>query len=139
MRRIVLDTNVLVSGLIHATNPPGRIVDGIRAGEIQICMDDRILAEYRDVLARPELARWITREDWIAILDHLKTSGERVDGLITVSGLPDPDDAAFLEVALIADVPLVTGNVRHFPRRIAAPARIVTPREFLTATGDAPK
>ena len=37
----------------------------------------------------------------------------------TVRGLPDPDDAPFLECALAADVPLVTGNPRHFPKSAA--------------------
>jgi putative PIN family toxin of toxin-antitoxin system len=133
VRRIVLDTNVLVSGLISATNPPGRIIDGIRADEIRICIDDRIFTEYRDVLTRPELARWIRRDDGIAILDHIGSSADRVDGFVTVNGLPDPDDAPFLEVALIAGVPLITGNVRHFPDERAGPAVVLTPRAFLTA------
>jgi uncharacterized protein len=129
--RIVLDANVLVSGLISAVNPPGRIIDGVRADEIRICVDDRILAEYREVLARPELTRWIRRDDGIAILDHLRSSADRVDGTLTVSGLPDPDDAPFLEVALMSGVPLITGNVRHFPPEISGLVVILTPREFL--------
>jgi putative PIN family toxin of toxin-antitoxin system len=133
VRRIVLDTNVLVSGIISATNPPGRIIDGIRSDDIRICIDDRILAEYRDVLTRPELARWIHPDDGIAILDHISNSADRVDGFVTVNGLPDPDDAPFLEVALIARVPLITGNIRHFPAEVAGPAVVLTPREFLTA------
>lgn len=132
MRRIVLDTNVLASGLISATNPPGRIIDAIRADHVRICIDDRIIAEYREVLTRPELTRWIRRDDGIAILDHIGSLAERVDGFVTVDGLPDPDDAPFLEVALIAGVPLITGNVRHFPAERAGRAVIMTPREFLT-------
>jgi len=133
VQRIVLDTNVLVSGFISATNPPGRIIDGIRADEIRICIDDRIFGEYRAVLTRPELARWIRREDGVAILDHIGSSADRVHGAITVAGLPDPDDAPFLEVALIAGVPLITENIRHFPAERAGPAVVLTPREFLTA------
>lgn len=125
-----------MSGLISATNPPGRIIDGIRADEIRICIDDRILAEYRDVLTRPELARWIRRDDGIAILDHIGSSADRVDGFVTVNGLPDPNDAPFLEVALIAGVPLITGNIRHFPPERVGPAVVLTPREFLTAGTD---
>lgn len=136
MRRIVLDTNVLVSGLISATNFPGRIIDGIRADEIRLCIDDRIFAEYRDVLTRPELSRWIRRDDGIAILDHIESSSDRVHGFVTVNGLLDPDDAPFLEVALIAGVPLITGNIRHFPTERAGPAIILTPRQFLRSGTD---
>ena len=55
MIRIVLDTNVLVAGLLSEKGPPGQIVDSILAGEIEVACDTRILAEYRDVLARPKL------------------------------------------------------------------------------------
>ena len=55
MIRIVLDTNVLVAGLLSDKGPPGQIVDLIIIGEIEIACDSRILAEYRDVVERPKL------------------------------------------------------------------------------------
>ena len=51
--RIVVDTNVLVSGLLSPHGPPGRMVDGIVAEELVVLFDDRILDEYRDVLGSP--------------------------------------------------------------------------------------
>lgn len=54
MKRIVLDTNVLVSGMINPNGPPGRIVDLIREGLVELVVDDRILAEYSQVLSRPK-------------------------------------------------------------------------------------
>jgi uncharacterized protein len=132
---IALDTNVLVSGLISAANPPGRIIDGIRADEIQLCIDDRIFGEYREVLERPELARWIKWEDSRAILDHIRNAARYITGALTIQGLPDPDDAPFAEVASMGGIPLVTGNVRHFPRNPAGSLVILTPREFLDRFG----
>lgn len=131
MQRIVLDTNVLVSGLISAFNPPGRIVDGLRAGLLQLCIDDRIMTEYRDVLGRPELERWIHPADRSAIIDHIRTSAHKVDTFLPVEGLPDPDDAPFAEVAAIAQVPLITGNERHFPRAIIGDVVVLSPSEFI--------
>jgi uncharacterized protein len=52
---IVLDTNVLVSGLLNSNRKPGRIIDLVISGRIRLFYDDRILAEYADVLERPEL------------------------------------------------------------------------------------
>ena len=49
---IVLDTNVLVSGLLRGGVPPGRIVDLVVTGQVRVALDGRILAEYRDVLLR---------------------------------------------------------------------------------------
>ena len=50
---------------------------------------------------------------------------------VVVADLPDPDDAPFLEVAMTADVPLVTGNTSDFPPRLRRKARIATPAGFL--------
>ena len=49
----------------------------------------------------------------------------------TVRGLPDPDDAPFLECALAAGVPLVTGNIRHFPKSVAEDVIVITPAQFV--------
>ena len=43
MIRIVLDTNVLVPGMISAFGPPGRIVDRVREGHVELVVDDRDL------------------------------------------------------------------------------------------------
>ncbi|MFZ4387243.1 MAG: PIN domain-containing protein, partial [Chthoniobacterales bacterium] len=50
----VLDTNVIVSGLLSAEAPPGRILDALLDRRLKLAYDDRIEAEYRDVLARPK-------------------------------------------------------------------------------------
>ena len=52
---VVADTNVLVSGLLSAHGAPARVLDLLTAGDLQAAADDRIAAEYRQVLARPRL------------------------------------------------------------------------------------
>jgi len=127
----VLDTNILVSGFINPHGPPGRIIDLLRAGTLRLAVDDRILAEYVDVLHRSQLVSYFTVSDIGHILEYLATDSERVLALKQISGLPDPDDAPFLEVALAADVPLVTGNLKHFPLSCPEGCRIMPPAEFL--------
>ena len=51
--KVVLDTNVVVSGLIQSKGNPARILSLALAGAVEVCHDDRILAEYAEVLARP--------------------------------------------------------------------------------------
>ena len=48
---VVLDTNVLVSGLLNPNGSPGKILDLIIGNHIQIAYDDRILGEYEEVLS----------------------------------------------------------------------------------------
>ena len=53
MNRAVFDTNVLVAGFLSPAGPPGRIVEWLRAGSVVAVLDDRIFAEYAEVLVRP--------------------------------------------------------------------------------------
>jgi putative PIN family toxin of toxin-antitoxin system len=53
--RFVLDTNLLVSGVI-ATGLPRRLIDGAKAGEFELCTSEVLLAELLDVLSRGKFA-----------------------------------------------------------------------------------
>lgn len=129
--KVVLDTNVLVSGLMFSANPPGRILDLMRAGELQLVVDDRIVAEYTEVLARPSFTRYFTAEDRERILNLIRFEALPVVCSRRFADLPDPDDACFAEAALAAAVPLVTGNLRHFPPAVQDQISVLSPVQFL--------
>ena len=123
----VLDTNVLVSGLLSPSGPPGRLVDVLLARRLRLALDDRVELEYREVLARPKLAvEPVRREAFLAILqfqEHLTAMPwpHRVP--------PDEDDVIFLEVALQTSAGVVvTGNLKHFPRSCRGPLTVLSPR-----------
>ena len=83
------------------------------SGEIRPCFDYRILEEYQNVLNRPKFP-FISREiEWL--LDQFVSVGLEVLAPPAVEPCVDPDDTKFLEVAAYLQVPLVTGNIRHFP------------------------
>ena len=48
----MVDTNVFVSGLLNPFGPPDKIIDLILSRACLITYDDRILAEYEEVLFR---------------------------------------------------------------------------------------
>jgi putative PIN family toxin of toxin-antitoxin system len=123
----VLDTNVLVSGLLSPFGPPGRLVDVLLGRRLRLALDDRIEIEYREVLARPRLGlEPIRRDAFLAILQFQ----EHVIGLPWPHPVPpDEDDVVFLEVA--AQTParrVVTGNLRHFPPGCRGPVTVLSPR-----------
>ena len=128
---LVLDTNVLVSGMIGNGSPPARIVDLLRAGEVRLVVDDRILAEYADVLNGDYLRAYFPVTEARDVMEFLQFDSMRVIATSIVGHLPDPGDIPFLEVALTAGVPLVTGNKKHFPSASACSCRIMAPREFM--------
>ncbi|KAF0810256.1 nucleic acid binding protein [Alcanivorax sp. S71-1-4] len=51
----VVDTCVLVSGVLSAGGPPARILDQMLAAQIRYALSLPLLAEYRTVLLRPKL------------------------------------------------------------------------------------
>ena len=137
MRRIcVVDTNVVVSGLIAAgsSSPPARILNAMLDGNLMYLMSHQLLDEYAAVLGRPAIVR---------------THGldpDRVDRLLTelvansiwrepnpIAGAPDPGDDHLW--ALLASEPtaqLVTGDrllLENPPRGVSA----VSPRALVDA------
>jgi putative PIN family toxin of toxin-antitoxin system len=129
--RVVIDTNVLVSGVMNPHGPPGRIVDRALAGAFTVLYDDRVMSEYREVLARPRFR--FNPADINALLDFIEVTGEPVAGRQLPIVLPDSRDLPFLEVAAAgrADA-LITGNTKHFqPRRGQHEVTICTPAEFI--------
>jgi uncharacterized protein len=129
--KIVLDTNVLVSGMLNPDGAPGRIVDMLRSGVVQLVVDDRILAEYRDVLHRDYLSKYFTEFDRESILEFLSSNSSYTTSSVVVLDLPDKGDVPFLETALTEKVPLITGNSRHFPPRCRRGTAVLTPQEFV--------
>jgi len=128
--RIVLDTNVLVSGLLSPFGPPGEIVRMLSSGAVVLCLDARILAEHDDVLARPRFG--FDPDSVAALLDYSDLRSEMVASAPLDRRLPDPDDEPFLEVAAACGADcLVTGNLAHFPAEMRAGVTVLAPAQFI--------
>ena len=128
--RIILDTNVLISGIITPFGNAARILDMIVLGEIHTLYDDRILAEYREVLHRPKFG--FERDVIEEFLTLIESEGFKVTAIPLDEEMIDKDDIPFIETAItgLADV-LITGNKRHFKGKTTKRIKIMTPDEFL--------
>jgi putative PIN family toxin of toxin-antitoxin system len=128
--RIVLDTNVLVAGLLAPFGPCGEIVRMVSAGELLLLLDARILTEYEEVLGRQKFKFEKHKVD--ALLSYIEYNGTTVASSPLSQSLPDPDDEPFLEVALAAQAEcLVTGNKVHYPADLCQGRSVFSPSEFL--------
>jgi putative PIN family toxin of toxin-antitoxin system len=126
---VVIDTNVLVSAMLKWESVPGSIMELAMEGPIIPVLNEVILKEYREVLSRP---KFHLTEDIISdILAGIEKRAIFVDEEHMDIGLPDPKDQVFYEVVMEKrknEVSyLVTGNIKHFPKK----PFIVTPREML--------
>jgi uncharacterized protein len=128
--KVVVDTNVLVAGLLSPFGPPGEIVRMIASGAVSVCIDARIQTEYADVLSRPKFQ--FEAEQVQILLDQIRMDGLSVAGTPLENRLPDPTDEPFLEAALAGDAAcLITGNSRHFPATKRQGMTVLSPAEFL--------
>lgn len=127
---IVLDTNVIVSGILRPFSKAASILRLVADGALQLAYDLRLLSEYRDVLNRPKFN--IAKINVEAFLTQVEQEGFLVSVKPLEIHLPDPDDETFLEVALAGRVDaIVTGNKRHFLKRAYDGVKILSPAEFL--------
>lgn len=126
---VVIDTNVLVSSLLSASEAsnPAKVIKAVLNGLITPLYTNEIIEEYRDVLSRkkfkfdPELI-----EQFISAFTYGGICSERVQ--VEDESFTDPDDIVFYEVTLSKDSAfLVTGNIKHFPKKpfVVTPAQMV--------------
>ena len=130
MIRAVIDTNVLVSGLLSPAGNEALILLAINQGLVRPCCSENILEEYAAVLARPKFG--FPPPDIAAALAMFRDKGELF--LPDVSGpvSSDPADTKFLHCARAAQADyLVTGNKRDFPGAPYGVTRVVNAGELL--------
>jgi uncharacterized protein len=128
--KVVIDTNVIVSGFLSPHGPPAQILYRLSQGDLEVLYDIRILEEYREVLSRPDFELPI---DVVQLfMKRIQEEGKLIVPRPLPHPLQDPDDEAFLEVALEGNADfLVTGNLRHFPKSSAGKIAILSPAEFI--------
>ena len=128
--KIVLDTNVLVAGLLSPFGPCGDIVRMVSSGNLTLCVDARVLSEYHEVLKRPKFG--FDLDKVAVILDYIERCSWVVSSVPLSFSLPDPDDEPFLEIAISGDADcLVTGNAVHFPSDLCRGIKVMSPSDFL--------
>jgi uncharacterized protein len=97
--RLVVDTNVFISGLLSSTSPPARVVErAIEHG--QVLGSTETLRELIETLLSPKFDRYVSRRRREALLDRLAPIVEMVEIVQQIRACRDPKDDKFLELAL---------------------------------------
>jgi putative PIN family toxin of toxin-antitoxin system len=138
--RAVLDTNVLVSGLVAEHGPPRQILDAWLEGRYILVTSLYLIEELIHVLSYPRIAERIRLDDaeLAAILAALLFKAEVVPGQLRLPGVTrDPKDDAVVACAVVAcakegeaDV-IVSGDQDLLVLDEYEGIRVVTPRRFV--------
>ena len=137
--RIVLDTNVLVSGLAYPGSIPGRIVGAWRNGAIDAVLSRYILAELVRVLPRLNHRLRLSEADILDLADALALLADLVDPVpdaepVSTMLLRDPADLPVLGTLLASGADyLVTGDKDLLA--LAERHPILTPAQFWARHG----
>ena len=125
----VIDTNVIVSALfsISGQSNPAAIIRKVVDGTITPIFNEEILAEYKEVLSRDKFPFRKDDIDWI--ISIFQEYGIAIsETKISEETFVDKKDVVFYEVALSKeDSFLVTGNLKHFPKKpfVVSPAEMM--------------
>ena len=124
----VIDTNVLVSGMI-SNNPSSPTVGVLKCVDNKTIVPlfrDEILHEYDIVLHRKKFN--LPEDEINAVLDEIVALGLSSSRITSNEQFPDPKDVVFYEIALSKENSyLITGNIKHFPKVDF----VVTPAEIM--------
>jgi uncharacterized protein len=132
MKKIVIDTNVIVSALIQ-NNFPFLVLNYILSRkDYSICLSNELFAEYFNVLNREKFGKY---KDFKfkaeQVLSELETIGIVYYPKTKLNIISDIDDNKLLELCMEAEAEfLITGNTNDFSMKKFQKTLILTPKEF---------
>lgn len=111
--RLVVDTNIIVSGLLTTATPPAKILDAVHSKKIILLVSDDVVLEYLRVLQYPHIRKYkkITDEVIRDLTSFFIEETVRIEILSKLKKSKDPDDDKFLSLAVEGKADfLITGD-----------------------------
>lgn len=135
MISVVLDTNVLASGTVTASGPPGQILDRWREGQFKLVVSEHIIEELENTLNKPYFQKRLTSNTITAFTDLLRNEAAVTPITVKVKGIAThPEDDLIIAAAVSGKVDyLVTGD-GPLLRKVGNSYKgvtLITPDDFL--------
>ena len=131
--QIILDTNIIFSGLYSTLGASFQVLRAVTAGKIQPVLSVSLLFEYEDVLKRNSRKLGFTHRDIDVFLDNMcKLSSFQTIHYLWRPFLPNPKDDHVLELAVASQVKkIATFNVKDFQNIDKFGVKIISPKRLL--------
>jgi putative PIN family toxin of toxin-antitoxin system len=128
--KIVLDTNVFISGIFFS-GPPSKILRALKNKRLQIILSQDILDEYHRV--DEYLSSKYEILDISSIIELVTVHGQFVDKQdINITVCEDPDDNKFIECAIASDTKIIVSGDKHLLKlKCLQGVTVYSPREFV--------
>jgi len=128
--KIVLDTNVFISGIFFG-GPPSQILQSWRQSKTKIVLTEQILAEYQRI--GEELSAKYPSVNIEPIIELFTIFGEFVETRgISETICEDPDDNKFIECAIASQIKLIVSGDKHLLNISGYKnIEVLKPREFV--------
>lgn len=114
--RVVLDTNVLISGIRSRQGASFRVLELVGSGRFTVCISVPLILEYQAAAQSSLPSTRLGRQDIDGLIDFFCAVGERHQiHYLWRPQLQDPKDDMVLELAMAAQAnAIVTFNKSHF-------------------------
>jgi len=131
MQKVILDTNVIVAGLIGKSYP-FHILQFALDNQIQLLYSEQILKEYLAVLQREKFSHFKDfQKNAALVISYIEESGVEISTTSTLKMLEDTSDNKFLEAAVDGQVDfIITGNTNDFTISKIENTKILPPKEY---------
>jgi uncharacterized protein len=128
--KIVLDTNVFISGIFFS-GPPFQILRAWKNKRLQIILSQDILIEYQRVAE--SLTLKYPSIDILPIIELVTVHGQFVDTKnIDITVCEDPDDNKFIECAIASNTKIIVSGDKHLLKiKEFKGIKVYKPREFV--------
>jgi putative PIN family toxin of toxin-antitoxin system len=113
MKRVVFDSNVLVSAFWTESGKAARVLRMFIEGKLLLIYSQDILTEYKTVLSRPKLQ--FKRVRIGELVNHIRKNGVNVNPPFSDIAFVDESDRKFYDAAKTYNAILITGNLKHYP------------------------
>jgi len=112
--KIVLDTNIIISGLISHYSPPAQLLRAWSDGKVILLTSRLQLMELRRVFEYDHIQSRISLKQRKNILENIDAEAIVCDTLPNINVSPDTDDNVILATAIIGHADLIiSGDKRH--------------------------
>ncbi|HMW07572.1 MAG TPA: putative toxin-antitoxin system toxin component, PIN family [Leptospiraceae bacterium] len=135
--KIIIDTNVLVSGLKSRLGASYKLLSSLNDERIQLFLSNSLLFEYEEILKRNNHLVNLDLNEIDSLLDDIcAIASTKNIFYLWRPTTSDPDDDFIVDLAIASNIDyIITFNVSNFLNAKKMNIKTITPKEFLQLLG----